>query len=125
MKLLVACKGSGRGDFFWTNEDEIVMPGFVCCSGDSCGCNRSLVGVETRKATTTFKVVDRPDVDFNGLVKIFGNSWRKAGFDMSDNDLPAVVQRIRDFCKDLPVGTIAETDRSPYSYRVRRGEKQS
>jgi len=67
MKVLVATKetqGQRKNDFCWVPEGEIVKFGFDC-DGDavdgSCGCRRSLVGIQCSKATTTMKVAE---VDF-------------------------------------------------------------
>lgn len=66
MKILVATKemqGKRKNDFSFCEENEPVMFGLEC-DGESvdggCGCRRSLVGIDSRKATTTFKVVDLP-----------------------------------------------------------------
>jgi len=65
MKILVATEekqGKRSNDFNWCKEGEPVVPGmFECDSGyvdDDCGCKRSLCGLGTLKATTTFKVVE-------------------------------------------------------------------
>ncbi len=82
MKLLVATKtGQGRrkNDFCHADEDEIVRFG-VECDGEtvdgSCGCRRSMCGVNSLKATTTMKCVEMEmtegqlkEVLFQSLVK--------------------------------------------------------
>jgi hypothetical protein len=46
-------------DFNWCDPDEVVnVDGFVCCSASSCGCDRSFVGVLTRKGTTLAVVAE-------------------------------------------------------------------
>jgi hypothetical protein len=65
MKVLVSTKegqGKRKNDFSFVPEGELLTLGLEC-DGESvdgsCGCRRSLCGVECHKATTTFKVEDR------------------------------------------------------------------
>lgn len=65
MKYLVATRetqGERANDFFFCLEGEPVHFG-VICDGDSgadssCGCSRSMIGLSSRKATTTVRVTD-------------------------------------------------------------------
>ena len=85
MKVLVATnenQGMRAGDFDFCDEGELVKFGFQCSSKEKahkCGCDRSLVGFDTLKATTTFKVVDKPisPVQYERLLK---ESEDKAGW---------------------------------------------
>jgi hypothetical protein len=64
MKVLVATRklqGMMPGDFFWSNEGELVKAAMQC-SSPSCGCDRAFAGLDSHKSTTTAEVVDRPDV---------------------------------------------------------------
>jgi hypothetical protein len=64
MKYLVATQygqGSRENDFFWANEGEPLHFGVECDREDidgPCGCKRSLCGVDSAKATTTFRVAE-------------------------------------------------------------------
>lgn len=66
MKVLVATRdsqGFRANDFCHSNNGEILVPGFVCCKDAAnadgvCGCNRSLIGIDSGRATTTIKVVE-------------------------------------------------------------------
>ena len=76
MKVLVATEetqGHRNTDFCWTEEGELVSFGTEC-TGETidgeCGCRRSLCGVWTRKATTTFRVVEREELSPGGLVSL-------------------------------------------------------
>ena len=51
-------QGDEPNDFCWTSADELATLGFVCCNADDCGCNRSFIGVNTRKATTSAIVAE-------------------------------------------------------------------
>ena len=68
-------------DFNFTVEGELVMQGSECCNGDSCGCNRSVVGVKSRKGTTTFQVSERPELNVTSLAKIYREALLAAGFE--------------------------------------------
>jgi len=64
MKLFVATK-QGQGvrdnDFCWVPEDELVKFGMACDDtgiDGNCGCMRSMCGVDSHTATTTFKVIN-------------------------------------------------------------------
>lgn len=81
MKILLACGPIGRYSdkrrqhFNWCLPSEVVnVDGFVCCSAESCGCNRSFIGVFTRKGATQAcvaevedTVVKRIEAVYNGL----------------------------------------------------------
>jgi hypothetical protein len=78
MKVFVATKekqGQRQSDFFWTNEGELVTFGVVCGSGKcddidgGCGCQRSMIGLKTRKGTTTVKVVSKRTFTQDDLVQ--------------------------------------------------------
>ena len=66
MKILVATKetqGFRDSDFSWAREGELVRFDSECDRDKNridggCGCRRSMVGLETGRATTTFKVVE-------------------------------------------------------------------
>lgn len=65
MKVFVATKdGQGKraNDFSWATEGELVTTAFECdgeAVDGSCGCRRALSGMESRKSTTTFKVIEK------------------------------------------------------------------
>jgi hypothetical protein len=66
MKIIVSTKktqGQRKNDFSWVPEGEILTFGFEC-DGEivdgSCGCKRSLCGVDCLKATTTMRIIDSP-----------------------------------------------------------------
>ena len=85
MKLLVATsKGQGKrkNDFNFCNEGEIVTFVFEC-DGESidgrCGCRRSLSGVDTRKSTTTMKVI-KSSMTKEDVAEAIYNSLEKGGW---------------------------------------------
>jgi len=57
-------QGQRKNDFCWTTDGELLVHGFRCDShrGDadgSCGCGRSMCGMDSHQATTTILVEDR------------------------------------------------------------------
>jgi len=81
MKVLIATaetQGKRANDFCCTNDGELVMFGIECDNGtvdDECGCKRALCGIDSAKATTTFKVVDMDITrdEFAEKIKVFYN----------------------------------------------------
>ena len=67
MKVFVTTKqtqGQRTSDFCWTPEGEIVKVAMPCDRDSEsidgiCGCRRSVVGIESRKGSTTFTVVEK------------------------------------------------------------------
>ena len=65
LKVFVATKlGQGmRGnDFYWCTEGELVYIAMRCDNGhvdDACGCRRSMSGMDSAKATSTFQLEQR------------------------------------------------------------------
>ena len=65
MKVLVATRGNQRtraDDYCFTVEGELVYIQGFDCSNPRCGCDRGFAGMASHRATTTAKVVDRPDL---------------------------------------------------------------
>lgn len=91
MKVLVATtEGQGRfdGDYCWTVDGELVYVQGVTCSNPECGCDRGFAGMSSSRATTTAKVVDRPDysmADYRGALvdSLTRGGWIEEG-DRSD-----------------------------------------
>jgi hypothetical protein len=55
------------GDFCWGVEGEIAVPGLVCASPADCGCDRSLCGINSHRASTTVMVRDL-DLSLDDLI---------------------------------------------------------
>ncbi len=119
MKVLVATKeGQGKrsNDFFHTIEGEPVKFGFEC-DGEmidgNCGCKRSMVGTETLKATTTFKVVDTKitKAEFiNRLKKSYqkGGWYKLLGKSAAESRIGQEAYRLLRLAKHFKIGKILE-----------------
>lgn len=92
MKVLVATKetqGTRKNDFSFTNEGELVKLGFECDGEETdgnCGCRRSMVGFNTLKATTTFKVIEK-EITRDEFLKLFEESEKRAGWGFTKEDI--------------------------------------
>ena len=85
MKVLVATnegQKQRKNDFSHTTEGEFVKFGFEC-DGETvdgnCGCKRGMVGFDTLKATTTFKVTEK-DISKENYISRLLESERRAGW---------------------------------------------
>ena len=68
MYVLVATtehQGDRPDDFCHAVEGELVMLPILECANPKCGCQRSFAGISSHRATTTAKVIDRPDLDYD------------------------------------------------------------
>lgn len=85
MKVLVATgetQGQRGNDFNWCRENEPVKFGSECdgeAVDGSCGCRRSMAGVETNKSTTTMKVVWM-DLTRDELAELLLDNYKRAGW---------------------------------------------
>lgn len=113
MKLLVSTtktQGHRANDFCWLPEGEIVYEGFKCGSGyadDECGCRRSLAGVTTHKASTTFIVADLPftPAKLRALVK---RSLKEAGWGEGRALVTYQIETMLEWAQPFTPGTVVE-----------------
>ncbi len=130
MKVLVATKctqGDRANDFYRTLHGELLCFGMgelpndpvqVCrheiLDGD-CGCKRSMIGVETRKATTTFRVAEIEALERNVLRDIIHVSLVDAqlvslfpSVEALDSHLTLHLNELTRVVENWRVGTILE-----------------
>lgn len=119
MKVFVATKegqGKRKNDFSFTKEGELVgIIGFECdgeAIDGSCGCRRSMSGLETLKATTTFKVVrlNLSEEDFTSKIR---ESLKKSGWHkLFGKDAEKVVKKnakeLLNLARHLKTGKVLE-----------------
>lgn len=82
MKVLVATsrgQGRRRGDFCWTVEGELVRLPLALCDCPDCGCDRAMAGLASSKATTTFTVAERDDLDAATYRELVRDALRRDG----------------------------------------------
>jgi hypothetical protein len=106
-RMLVAApadQATGPGDFTFTDDGELLYEGqVVCCSSVTCGCSRSMAGVDSSKATTVAVVVE-VEMPRAGLIDIADRVAEKAGWD--NNDVLYGLLRIQAVASSHPVGTL-------------------
>jgi len=126
MKVLIATsetQGKRKNDFFWTDEGELIMPAFTH-DGETvdgpCGCKRSMSGMSSHRATTTFKVLEMPltESELTKAVEksLVGGGWIKPG-KHDGEQVRMAVNIIKDAVEPFPHGTILE--RRGNMYRIR------
>lgn len=115
MKILVATtetQGDRANDFFWTNEGEILLFGFECDSDHgnpdgSCGCARSMSGIESKKGCTTFKVVDR-DMTVEDLGKMLYKSKTSGGWTVTEEGMLEQARMLVSLVGTFEAGMVVE-----------------
>jgi hypothetical protein len=114
MNLLICTnkfQGKRKNDFCWTNEGELAIFGIECSRekiDGSCGCRRSMVGIDSRKATTTVQVAE-VDIDHDGLKQRIRTSEIKAGFgEPSEENLELMALAVEQEADQWTTGTILE-----------------
>lgn len=120
MKVLIATKeGQGKrpNDFFWASEGELVTFPSIECDREAvdghCGCRRSMAGMTSLKATTTFKVVELPmtgdDLKSALRQELEDGGWLKLmGPDKSTKLIDSTAARLCRVASSLPVGVPLE-----------------
>jgi hypothetical protein len=114
MKVLVATtvtQGSVDGDYFAALEGELVMFPMLDCDCPDCGCRRGMGGLSSRRTTTSFEVVERPELGSDTLFELALDSVVAGGWGSPDD--PELVAIVRDEVAELchlaacfPVGTV-------------------
>jgi len=121
MKILVATsetQGQRESDFSFTKEGEAVCFDLICSRGMSedidggCGCQRSMIGISTRKGTTTVKVVSRQitRTDYiKALAKSEALAWNKSETDEGLlADIRQQADRLIDIASGFDIGDVLE-----------------
>jgi hypothetical protein len=95
-------------DFCHTVDGELVFLPTDFCDCPDCGCRRSVVGLGSGKATTTFTVADLPHLDRPALVEAFTEGFLRMGLagDGDRSDVADIVDEHIAMARALPVGGI-------------------
>ncbi len=114
MKILVATKqtqGQRASDFSFTQEGEIVMldddHDGEAVDGD-CGCQRSMVGMNSGKSTTTFQVIEADFTrgDFINMIQRARADIAELG--VSADNITAEANYLLDLAARFNAGSIVE-----------------
>jgi hypothetical protein len=102
-------QGQRANDFCFC-ENELLTFGSEC-DGEKvdghCGCKRSMVGLTSRRATTTIEVAEVP-LDEEEFINQLMVSERKAGFNLSDKQSRRVACGLIKLAGKFPVGCVLE-----------------
>jgi hypothetical protein len=114
MKVFVSTRdtqGQRKNDFCYVPEGELVMVGEKCTGGtvdDDCGCCRSMVGLKSRRSTTTFMVADHPRLTLLKYAALIQKSLDRAGWKSWALDAGKVANEIAIDASRYEVGTVME-----------------
>jgi hypothetical protein len=117
LNVLVSTKetqGQRKNDFCFVPEGELMKFGFVCDrdrgrADGGCGCNRSLVGLMSLKATTTVKVVSMEMTKKQFEEKYIASekkAWGTVGID--ENGVYRNIDAILETANQFPENTVLE-----------------
>ncbi|HET6437411.1 MAG TPA: hypothetical protein VFG59_05080 [Anaeromyxobacter sp.] len=130
MKILVATaetQGQRTNDFCWAEQGEIVTFGSECAYeavDGPCGCRRALRGVRTRKATTTFRVVERSEISPGDLARFVAESLVAGGWYRALGDALAAATedalRLGAIALAYPEGSVLERRDQTFAARELR-----
>lgn len=100
MYVLEATKetqGERDDDYVWTIDGELVFIPPLGCRTPSCGCDRGFAGMTSHRATTTARIVDRPDMDVDAYWDVVYQSMSDQGYDIigSEELVDAVDEQVR------------------------------
>ena len=110
-------QGQRDDDYHWCQEGELVHLNIADCCDPACGCARGFSGFATHRATTTARVVDRPDMTIEQLARLLATSLHQGGWiDQPDpaNELVSclateIVETAVAYAR-FGVGTVIERD---------------
>jgi hypothetical protein len=116
LAIFVATKqtqGKRRSDFCWCEEDEPVHFSSQCDGNDTidggCGCQRSMSGMTTLKATTTVRVKES-DMTREQYIQMLVDSYKKGGWGglIPSTEIHAEADELLRLAAAFPVGTVIE-----------------
>jgi hypothetical protein len=104
--VLVSTGPVPYGEFCFVPEGEMLANfGVVCCNSATCGCNRSISGTETFKATSTAKVVER-EISWNEMFELAAKVGKETGW--GGPIVWGALKGDHEAIKDIEVGTVVE-----------------
>ncbi len=125
MKVLVATaetQGERDTDYHWAVEGELVWIQEPCATDlrrmpNACGCGRGFAGLASHRATSTVKVVDRPELSFDDYTEAIRTSIGDGGW--PTEWAPDLAVALADFATEWETGAILERD--IWVFESRRG----
>lgn len=80
-------QGSRDDDYAWAVDGELVFIPLTDCDNERCGCARGFAGITSHRATTTARIVDRPDLDADGYRDVLTEGMKSQGYDICGIDV--------------------------------------
>ncbi len=120
MKIIVATnetQGQRDGDFNFTQEGEIVMVSDCDHLHEGCDCQRSMVGVHSRKGTTTMMVVEADITRQQFVEQIRAANKDYAELGISDAINAAEADELLKLAAQFPAGAVIERDGEDFHQR--------
>jgi hypothetical protein len=115
MRVIVATdrtQGDKLGDYCFTVDGELVRLPWSECDGPDCGCTRGFAGLSSHRATTTARVVNRPELDPAAYVQLLVDDAVANGFGPVDDELRRLVadeaRHLMALAQELPLGSVLE-----------------
>ncbi len=105
-------QGDRDDDYNWCTDGELAYCQGTECSNPDCGCDRGWAGFDSHRATTTVRVVDRPDFTVADLAGELATSMSDGGWiqvaDPADPLVAAVVGEIIECANHFGEGAVLE-----------------
>ncbi len=107
-------QGLAPGDYHFGIEGELVYVPALDCARPDCGCERGFAGLASARATTTARVVDRPDLDEHRYSLALADGLSRQGWlgPETDEETPLVLGEYRAILAELTAafapGTVVE-----------------
>lgn len=107
-------QGERSGDYHWCIDGELAYNQVISCARIDCGCERGWIGIDSREATTTVQVVERPGLTVAGLAAelaklLFDNGWISTN-DPQDDLVAAYVGEIIEMANQFGEGAVLERE---------------
>ena len=120
MKIIVATsetQGQRPGDFNFVPDGEIVMISDCDCLHAGCDCVRSMVGIQSRKGTTTMKVVesDITREEYCGLIRAANQGYDELG--IIDAIFNEQADTLFELATQFQIGAVIERDGENFEQR--------
>jgi hypothetical protein len=100
-------QGDLEGDFSFTVEGELVTLPVDVCVDPECGCERAVTGLASAKGTTTFTILDLPDLTKDRYAELVLDGLTEHGWITTESDRAAwrhFVDWHIDVASCLPLG---------------------
>ncbi len=120
-------QGERHSDYHWCTEGELAYNQGFDCSRMDCGCERGWAGLDSKSATTTVQVVERPELTIEGLAARLARSLFEGGWittaDPGDELVSVFVEEIIETANYFGEGAVLERD-GPW-VRLRDGSNEA